>query len=142
MKISDSNRGIIVNEFRNASRKMKENEDYYDKLFWFSSTYGIVQRVFNFEFEPILIFTHQTLQGVYKLLYDRISSLITTPDKSIAIPAKEIFDNLEELVENLADNIEKNNDNSMYKNLQKISNLGYIATGNGYYLFLKGLLKI
>ena len=49
-----------------------------------------------------------------------------------------IEDNLKELT--MA--IEQNNKTSIYEALEKYSVLGYIATGNGNYLYKKGMLKI
>jgi len=53
---------------------------------------------------------------------------------------KDVFDKLENALEELVVKIEKGE--KTYPVLEKISNLAYSTTGNGYYLYLKGMLTV
>ena len=55
---------------------------------------------------------------------------------------KPLFDILEKTLKELTQSVENNNDDKIYKDLQKLSILGYITTGNGNYLYKKGLIKL
>jgi len=50
------------------------------------------------------------------------------------------FDRLAEYVNELALKIENNEET--YKTLEKIEVLAHVATGNGYYLYTKGFIKL
>ena len=69
----------------------------------------------------------------------RSDIIILGKDTVIDFP-EGFFEKLSECLEELAKNIENNQDT--YAVLQKISLLAYISTGNGYYLYQKGILKI
>jgi len=55
---------------------------------------------------------------------------------------KNYFDILENTLKDLIISIDKNEDHLIYKTLEKLSVIGYITTGNGNYLYKKGLVKI
>ena len=59
-------------------------------------------------------------------------TLIDLPD--------DLFDKLCDSLEELAEKIEKDEDT--YSVLQKLSVFAYVTTGNGYYLYRKGILRI
>lgn len=141
MNISDKSRKIIVDEFRLVAKSMKQIEDPSKKLYWFSAAYGVVERVFNLEFDPTLVFVHLVLNAAYGSINSRVSAIIAGADRAIVIP-EGLFDSLQEVVEELAENIEAKTDNNIFENLQRTANLVYATTGNGYYLYLKGMLLI
>jgi len=79
------------------------------------------------------------MNNSYQLLRARSDTVVLGRDTTIDFPDG-FFDRLCSLLEELADNIENNRD--LYQTLQNISCLSYISTGNGYYLFQKGILTI
>lgn len=141
MNIPENYKIIIVKEFREIVEKMKGTEDLSEKMYFFSATYGVVSRVFNLEFDPILVFAHMVLNAAHSTINARLLALMGQQDKVIQIP-ENLFDSLQKAVERLAANIETGNKDEFFKNLQKIANLSFATTGNGYYLFKKGMLKI
>lgn len=141
MNISKNYKKIIVEELKNIAKKMKESNDPFEKMYFFSASYSCVNRIFNFEFDPTLIFTHMVLQNAYNAIRGRIELLARGQDTLIKIPTN-FYNILQETIVDIADNIDKNNKSELFENLQKIANLSYLTTGNGYYLFQKGMLKI
>jgi len=135
MKINVDNRKRLIEEIKFVIKKMKEEKEPKNKLYYFSAIDGSMSRIFNVEFVPDLVFIHLVLTATYSNLNARLAN----PDKVIQIP-KEVFDKLIITTEELQNAIEKNED--LYAILKKFSLLGFIASGNGYYLYQKGLLKI
>ena len=70
---------------------------------------------------------------------NRSDVIILGKDTVIDFP-EGFFEKLGDCLEELAKSIESDQDT--YAVLQKISSLAYISTGNGYYLYQKGILKI
>lgn len=139
MKISAQNRKIIVNEFKYVAKKIREEKQLNQKSYYFSGAYGVVNRIFNIEFDPTLVFIHGVLQSSQNNINTFVERILSGQERNIQITEKH-FEGLAKALEDLSDKIEKGKDLSMP--LQKISNIGYSATGNGYYLYQKGVLKI
>ena len=135
MKISKINKEVIIKEMEYAITKMKSESDEKNKLYYFSATYGILQRVFNIEYDDDLVFMHFVLNSTY----NGINVRLQIPDQVIKIP-ENFFSKLEETTEELVEALKNNR--SIYEHLKKIVLLGYVTGGNGYYLYQKGLLKI
>lgn len=138
MKISENHKNIIVKEFLGAAKLMKEDGTAEDKMFYFSSTFGILSRIFNLEYDPQLVLAHFILQSAHGNISARIKA-INDGDQVIKFPG-EFIDKLSNKVEVLADLIEKNED--LYGTLQDINEITFVTTGNGYFLYKKGILKI
>jgi len=141
MNISNHYKETIVEELKNVAIKMKESNDITDKLYFFSAAFAILDRIFNLEFNPTLVLIHMVLQTAYFTISGRVEALIRGQDKVVKIPTG-FFDSLQETILDIANSISKDDKNELFKNLQKIANLSYVTTGNGYYLFQKGMLKI
>ena len=135
LEISDSARKTIADEFKFVVKKMNEEKDPIAKLFYYSAAYGILPRIFNQEYNPLLIHIHIILQTSHSTIINKVQEIVRGIELAIKIPDK-YFDSLEAALIELADKIEKNQDVNI--TLQKITNLTYIMVGNGYYLFQKG----
>ena len=138
MEISAKNRKILVNEIRTVAEYMSGNDDLRQKMFFFSAVFGIVNRIMNIECDPELVFVHQVTNAAFSTINTNL--LIMTQGQSVPTIPPPVFDKLQESLENLATYIEEGK--KTYPVLQRISNIAYSTSGNGYYLFLKGLLKI
>ena len=138
MEISAKNKKILVNEIRTAVEYMSENNDARQKMFFFSAVFGIVNRIMNIECDPELVFIHQVTNAAYSTINTNL--VMATQGQSAPTIPPSVFDKLQENLEDLATYIEEGK--KTYPVLQRISNLAYSTSGNGYYLFLKGLLKI
>ena len=139
MNISDNFRKTIVSEFRYVAKKMREEEQPSQKLYFFSAAYGVVFRILNLKFDPSLVFIHNILQHTHTIVNTVDIQIARGEERVIQIPEK-VFESLTKALEELSDKIEADKD--MSPTLQKISNISYVTTGNGYYLYQKGILKI
>lgn len=135
MKLSKENKQKILNEIRFVIEQMEHHENPESKLYYFSGIYGVLPRIFNFDFNEDLVFLHFVLSSIYNNIKQRMRN----PDPIIKIP-EELFDKLIETTKKLHDDIQ--NDKNLYDVLKKFTLLGYVMIGNGYYLYKKGLLKI
>ena len=135
MKLSKNMTQDLIEEIEFVIEKMKSVQDHYSKLYYFSAVYGIMTRIFNFEYNPDLIIAHFVTSSTY----NQIKASLDNPDKAIKIP-DELFEKLQERTEELLNAIKK--DENLYEVLKMFWLLGYATMGNGYYLYKKGLLKI
>lgn len=124
-----------MEEFQRVNKNMLQEENPRIKLFWYSAAYSILPRIYNFEYDPQLQFIHLMLMSLYQAVIQRLQAPISG-DSTVKLP-ENYFDRLAQIVGELATSIE--NDVDTYPLLQKISNLAYLTTGNGYYMTLKGV---
>lgn len=75
----------------------------------------------------------------YPYYYTRVNRIVLGNDTTVQL-ADDFFDRLAEKISALADCIKADEDT--YKVLESIIALTYTTTGNGYYLYTKGLIEI
>lgn len=138
MDISDSIRENIVKEIKIAVNMMKDSKDASEKLFYFSAIYGVLQRIYNIEYDEELVFAHFIVSVTHQGFLQRLTA-IRQGDMTIVI-SDEQFDKLTDLSEELGDKIQNKED--LIDTLKKIVILSASVQGNGYYLMKKGVLKI
>lgn len=140
MKISSELREKLVKEIRYAVMNMRKSETINDKMYFFSAVYGMADRVFNFEYDPELVFLHQVVRQAFDTINAKVNLIVAgSLGAGSSIPPN-LFSKLQDTLDELANRIEKNQ--KTYSLLEDISNMGYLATGNGFYLYTKGILKI
>ena len=139
MNISPEMQKSFTKEIRFVIERMKATSDTTEKLYFFSAVYGQAQRIINFEYDPELMFIYQVMQLVYGMLNARISVIKTGQEVGISIPDG-LFDSLEGALGELADKVDKGMES--YFALQNMLNLAYTTTGNGYYIYLRGMIKV
>jgi len=139
MNISPDMQKSFTDEIRFVIERMKGTSDTTEKLYFFSAVYSQAQRIFNFEYDPELLFINQVTQLVYNMLNARVSMIKMGQDVSISIPDG-LFDSLEGALGELADSVDKGIES--YSALQKMVNLAYTTTGNGHYMYLRGAIKV
>ena len=139
MKIPSQFRNLIVNEFKYVAQKMREVDHPSQKLYYYSAAYGVILRVLNIEFDPTLVHIFYILETSYNGINLMIQRIIRGEEQSIKVQ-DEIFESLAQALETLSNKIAKNED--VNPTLQKITNIAYATTGNGYYLYEKGKLKL
>ncbi|MHB8109745.1 MAG: hypothetical protein ACYDHW_06905 [Syntrophorhabdaceae bacterium] len=138
MKLPREHKKTILDEFEFAIKKMKENSSPEEILFYFSSTYGVISRIFNMKFDSQLVFIHLLFNSLYNNTKARLQA-IKSGDNAVKLPA-EYFDSLISLTEELYTKLK--NDEDIYETLEKVVLLIFITTGNGYYLYERGIFKI
>ena len=139
MQISTDFRKILVDELRLVAQKVREEKDIRRKIFFFSGAYGVVFRLLNFSFDPELVLIHGVLNMTYNSA-DALQTRIERGEESLIRIPDDFFDKLANLTEELATAIEE--DKNIYGILQEIATLSYTLTGNGYYLYQKGIIKV
>jgi len=139
MNLSPDMQKRFTDEVHFIVKSMKDTNTPAEKLYFFSAGYAMAQRIINFEYEPELTFIQQVLQLVYNMVYARLGAISVRQEAGISIP-ESLFNRLEEVLEEMVDRIEQGAET--YPALQKLVNLAYSTTGNGYYLYLKGMIKV
>lgn len=140
MKLSTKMKRVLVDELTFALEKMKESKSAAEKLYFFSAAYGAVHRVMNIEFDDELIFIHVILNASYVTMNQRMVSSVPGGEAGAVRIPERMFVRIEEGVGELIDTLKSGDE--PYPALKKIANAAYAATGNGYYLHLKGLLVV
>ena len=131
-------KSLFIKELEFILKNMKSTVIPVEKLYFFSAIYAAANRIFNIEFHSELVFIHNVIQETYQQISTNLSVASQGGQTTIGIP-NGLFDGIENAVEEMITKISNNQDISPV--LQRISNLAYSTTGNGRYLFLKGMLK-
>lgn len=140
MNLTRGMREQLVKEIRFAIEGMRKSTKLTDKIYYFSAVYGVLDRVYNFEFDSELIFIYQVVRQVFDTINAKLSVSTQREGALGTTLPNNLFDKLCISLDELAEKIEK--DQNTHLVLQNISNIGYSTTGNGSYLYLKGVLKI
>lgn len=135
MKIKKENKKTLINEIEFAIQKMKEEQNPKAKIYYFSAVYGVMQRIFNIDYDSDLVFAHFVISSTF----NNVNMRLLNPDPVIKIP-DDLTENIISVTEELLEMIKK--DMNLYEVLKKFVLIGYITVGNGYYLYQKGLIKI
>jgi hypothetical protein len=138
MQLSKSNKLALANEIRTAVDYMGKTNIAQEKMYFFSAVFGMANRIMNLEFDPELGFVHHVTNAAHVTINANLMSM--AQGQSVRTFPPQLFEKLQEALEDLAAHIEEGE--PPYPVLERISNLAYSTTGNGYYLFLKGSLKI
>ena len=139
MEVSQDHIKAIADELVYVSKRMREEQDVLGKIYYLSGSYVAVQRVMNLEYADDSVLMHRILMDAYTTINSRVSSVIAGQERVIKIPV-EVFDELANCFEELSKVLIEKKDFS--KLLARIATIGYIGTGNGYYLYQKGLIKL
>jgi len=135
MKLSKTHKEILLNEIEIVRDRMKKETVARRKIFFYSAIYSKLSRLFNLEYHPHLQFMHFVLNVSYNAMNQRLG-LIASGDPTVKLPDN-FFEELDKLLAKLQDDIKKDEDT--YLVLEKIANLSYLLSGNGYYLSQKGV---
>ena len=138
MDISEEIKRLLLEEFEYAIKKMEDTEDPIRQLYYFSATFGVIHRIFNIEYHPELIFIHFILEKTHKAFTDRLNA-IAANDRTVPV-TPEHFSKVVNLTKDLANKIESNE--NFVDTLKEFIILAYSTSGNGFYLYDKGVLKI
>lgn len=129
MKIPDDLKKRLLNELDFCVEKIRKEENIRKKLYFFSGTYGAVERIMRLHFDRQLLLVH----AVLNLCYGALIGLVHSRERGDI--ARELPPNLSEaLVEYLTElTNELAEDKDTYKTLEKFMALGFSASGPGYY---------
>ena len=142
MQLPERNRQQLISELRYVVQQMREHEaDIFVQLYFFSAGYGIASRLLNEKWDAELSLIHLVLQNTYNVAQMRLQNIASGSERAVGLP--DTFMNaLIEATERLESAIRDKKDSEVFPILARFGELAYVMTGNGYYLFLKGELRI
>ncbi len=130
----------IANEYRYAVTKMQDAGSLDKKLFYFSVIFSEPQRVLNWDWENDLALIHFITKEVHQQLIGAISHTHTV----VPIDWSIIVEALTKATIDLTVYFEMNETNGkeLLSILGRFAAIAYSVTGNGGYLYEKGLFKL
>ncbi len=140
MQLAKEERERLVQELRFAVEKMQVVPDHFSKLYFFSAAYGEIGRILNVTWDAELGLLHLVLQATYSTVNARFQAISSRRDLGVKIPDK-FLEVLTVATSDLADMIQESRDDELPRILARFGELAYMTTGNGYYLYVKGLIR-
>ena len=133
----------LAKEYRYAVTKIEQSSEPTKKLYYFSVIFGESQRVLNWQWDRDLALIYTVTQHVYT----QFNATMQIPALGIfPIDWATIYEKLTQGASDLAAYYEKaeNDDNreEMYQLLGRLAEIAYAISGNGSYLYEKGILKL
>lgn len=140
MRLPKPIRERLHSEFRFAADSMAGTPGLVRKLYFFSALFGEVNRSMNQHWDVELALTHLVLTGAYRDILGRISQPVPLNED---LP-QELPEALAKVTADLAKLFESPEQDTakLHEVLARIAEIAYAATGNGYYLYLKGAIKV
>jgi len=132
----------LAKEYRYAVTRMQQETQLVKKLFYFSVFFGEAQRVLNWEWDTDLALIHLITQQVHA----QINIPMQTPGllQTLSIDWTVVSDKLTEISSELASYFENSeagtNKEKLCQILGRLAEISYTVTGNGSYLYEKGLI--
>ncbi|MFC1946762.1 hypothetical protein ACFLXY_02445 [Chloroflexota bacterium] len=139
MNLSLEMKKALVDEIKFVLKNMRSTNVASQKWYFFSAVHAVAQRIVNLEYDPELIFINQVFQLTYNMVNARLNAMSTGQEGVVGVPDN-LFQKVEGEIEKLISLLEENQ--VSYPVLERLINIAYCTTGNGYYLYIKGMLKI
>jgi hypothetical protein len=138
--VREEYRQRLAQEYRYAATKMQESSQSARKLYYFSVLFGESQRILNWEWDRDLSLIYMAGQYTYNQI-----NLLMQPGMHGNIPIDDsvVFTALTQAIFDLATYLEKTEDNTeeLHQILGRFAEISYAVTGNGSYLYEKGLIR-
>jgi len=133
----------LANEFRFAATKMAETPSVQRKLYFYSAFFGEASRALNQVWDSELSLLHLVIQSSHRQINSRVMAFASGADRTIDLP-ETLPEVLDEIADGLASVFEAQaiDPDNLSSIMERIADLAYASTGNGYYLYVKGTLKI
>lgn len=133
----------LASEFRFAVEGMIAATDGQTQLYYFSAFYGVINRALNEWWSAELGLLHHVLHNTHTALNTRAGEFGTGINRTIRIP-ENLPTELNTAAQNLTVLFEGGeiDNQAIYALLARFAELAYVATGNGYYLYLQGQIKV
>ena len=132
----------FAQEVQFVATQMAQASDPMDKLYFFSAIYGELGRTLNWEWDRDLAVLRLVLEQTYQLANARVRQ-IRGGDTVVRLP-RAVFDMLTVATEDLAAYVADgmNDQETLYGLIGRFAELGFVTTGNGHFLYHKGLIKL
>jgi len=133
----------LAEEFRLAVSKVAEAKDIDGKLYYFSVFYGETSRQLNVHWDPDLALLHLVTQAATQIIRGRMPLPIGAGFSPDGLPDG-FLGAIDQVSDELAAAFEGSEIDMarFYAALARIAELVYVTTGNGAYLYEKGLLTL
>ena len=143
MQLPKPIREHLHGEFRFAVDRMAATPDLFGKLYFFSGLFGEVNRAMNQHWDAELGLIHFVLSKAHAEISVRISQPPPLGADLSALP-QELPEALTKAARELTELFEGSEQDTakIHEVLARIAEVAYTATGNGYYLYLKGAIKL
>ena len=140
MQLPEPIRERVQAEFRFAADSMAAAPDLPGKLYFFSAFFGEVNRSMNQHWDAELALLHLVLVSAHREVLGRISQ----PGPLSGDVPQELPGALTEVAADLAQLFESPEQDTtrLHEVLARLAEVAYTATGNGYYLYLKGAVTL
>ena len=132
----------LAREFSFAAKQMAETPNIQRKLYFYSAFFGEITRVLNQAWDSDLSLLHLVTQQSHRLINSRVMAY-ASGDRVIDLP-----DNLPEMLDEIANQLAEAFESSEIDSvkldiaMKRVADLAYATTGNGYYLYIRGMLKL
>ena len=140
MTISKESLGRMLDEIEYVLAQMQQTASPQQALYTFSAVHGVVNRVMNFECDPVLVFAHQVLSTAHATFSSQFGTMGDRPNGPAV--AAELLTLLQHSITGFSVALQSGGEAQVHQALQRIANITYAMTGNGYYLYTRGKLKL
>ena len=143
MQLPEVVRERLQSEFRFAADRMATTPDLAGKLYFFSVVFGETNRAMNVEWDAELALLHLVAVGAHGEITGRLSQ-----ENALGLGLSGVPDGLPDALTSvtaeLATLFEQPQQDSveLHGLLSRLAEIAYTATGNGYYLYLKGAVTV
>ena len=143
MQLPKRLRDRLAQEYEFAAKNMRQVVDPRQKLFFFSVTYGEATRVMNMHWDAQLALVYGVTQHTNQVIATRVTAIQAQAEVNVELGA-EYWDALADAMDELSAFVrnKEGSDGELLGILTRFYELAYVSTGNGYYLHLKGAIKI
>ena len=140
MEIQQQLREYIANEFHHVSKGINDTiGDMSAMVYNFSACHSAISRALNIEFDVDLVLLHTVFNGCYSLIANRATMISQNAERPVPF-LPQVPEKLAGIVEEFAVRFHENRD--VLDLLPSLTTLCYVTTGNGYFLYQTGRLKI
>lgn len=129
----------LATEFTHVSTGIKDSTDIATAAYNFSACHGAITRVVNLEYNNDLVHLFFVFNGCYSTVINRLTKLSQNAELQVQFPA-EFSEKLAGIIEAFAERFHKQSDFSDL--IPPLTNLCYVVTGNGQFLYQTGRLVI
>ena len=137
--LSPSLKDYLVSEFRTAAELLAIDGDRTNNAYDLSALFGATSRVLNIDYSDNLVLLHMLLQTAHAAINTRIMAIDQGTDPAVRL-ASDFFEIVSQVVSDLADKIDMGR--NCDEQLGRLAALAYTTTGNGYYLYKTGRIKL
>jgi hypothetical protein len=143
MQLPEDLRQHLAEQLRFAADRLVSSDDLATKLYFLSAFYAEAQRGFNRAWSRELCIMHLVVQAAYLNLNARVQQVASGADRVVGIPA-DVLPALDSIASDIAGlfSVANPDENRLYRLLERLAELSYVAGGNGHYIWLKGQIDL